>query len=221
MKKIWILGGGKFGRLALESVRSNLPKVEITMIDSRQIETETMGVTHLCEDGIDWLVENLKRDGVVDMIIPAIPIHMVAEWLKKKRSGVHTIAPASFPDHFLTGLPNLVQNGKSQVYVSHADFLCPDNCGEPELLCSYTGEARGEDMFRLLENLHDADCKPLVIRSYQLFPGVGGIYPGDMWSLLDNAHRSLDKTLLISTACRCHGVVDCLQFVASDEEPGL
>ncbi len=212
MKKIWVLGAGKFGRLALESILRHLPEVEITLIDSRATGVDVKGVTFFCEDGINWLVKNLEREGAPDMIIPAIPVHMVAEWMKEKSDGNATLAPAPFPKHLLTRIPHSLQNGDSQAYVSHADFLCPENCGEPELYCSYTGEERKEDMFRLLADLKDTGCTVLVVRSYQLFPGVGGIYPEDMWSLLDSAHNFLDKPLLVATACRCHGVVDCLQY---------
>lgn len=212
MRKIWILGAGKFGRLAMESIVRHIPEVEITLVDKRVIEVDGKAVTSFCGDGVSWLAENMGRDDSPDMVIPAIPVHMLAEWLKTKSEGSYSIVPAPFPKHLMTRLPHPIQNGHSQVYVSHADFLCPDNCGEPELFCSYTGKERGEDMFRLLGKLKDTGCMSLVVRSYQLFPGVGGIYPGDMWRLLDSAYRFPDQPLLIATACRCHGVVDCLQF---------
>jgi len=196
MRKIWILGAGKFGRLALESIVRHLPEVEIT--------------------GVSWFAENMSRENAPDMVIPAIPAHVAAEWLKTKSCRNYNIAPAPFPKDLLTRLPHPIQNSDSQVYVSHADFLCPDNCGEPELFCSYTGKERGEDMFRLLENIKGTSCMSIVVRSYQLYPGVGGIYPEDMWSLLDSVHKSPGKPLLVATACRCHGVVDCLQFDLKD-----
>lgn len=216
MRKIWILGAGKFGRLAVESIARHLPEAEIFLVDKRAIEVDIRRVTVFGEDGISWLAENMSRENAPDMVIPAIPVHMVAEWLKKKSKGKYTMTPASFPKHLMTRMPHPIQNGDSQVYVSHADFLCPDNCGEPESFCSHTGKERGEDMFRLLENLKDTGCTALVVRSHQLFPGVGGIYPADMWHLLDGAHNFPGKPLLIATACRCHGVVDCLQFDLKD-----
>ncbi len=212
LRKIWILGAGKFGRLTLESIRHHLPEVEITLVDKRSMEIDIRGITFFCEDGVSWLAENMGEDNSPDMVIPAIPVHMVAEWLKIKNIRSYNIASVSFPKHLLTRLPHPIQNGDNQVYVSHADFLCPDNCGEPELFCTYTGEERGEDMFRLLENFNDKECTSFVVRSYQLYPGVGGIYPEDMWNLLESVHNSPNRPLLISTACRCHGVVDSLQF---------
>jgi len=198
--------------LALDSILRHFPEIEIALVDHREIKVDVKRGTFFCEDGISWLVENMNRGDAADLIIPAIPVHMVAEWLKKKSDGHFSLVPAPFPKYLMTRIPHPLQNGNSQVYVSHADFLCPDNCGEPESFCSYTGEERKEDMFRLLADLEDTGCTFLVVRSYQLFPGVGGIYPTDMWNLLDSAHDFLDKPLLVATACRCHGVIDCLQF---------
>jgi len=212
-KKIWILGAGKFGQLALQRILRRWPEVEITLVDNRVRVSVTGKVTCINEEGIDWLVKNMVRDdGSVDMIIPSLPVHMAAEWLKEKSIKNYSVLPASLPESLLLKFPNPIQNGSSQVYVSHADFFCPDNCGEPEVVCSHTGRARGENMFQLLSNIGDSAFVPLIVRSYQLCPGVGGIYPKDMWKLLDFAQSSLNRSLLIATACRCHGVVDGLQL---------
>ncbi len=211
-KKIRILGAGKFGQLALGRIIRCLPDVEITLVDVRVQVTGAKGVTVVCEEGISWLADNMQREEIADMIIPSLPVHMVAEWLKLKSNADCEVTTVSLPTHLVAGLPHPIKNGDSQLYLSHADFLCPDNCGEPELFCTYTGEERAEDMFHLLANIDESPCIPFVVRSYQLLPGVGGIYPEDMWNLLDCVHNSLNKPLLIATACRCHGVLDGLQF---------
>lgn len=211
LRKIWIIGAGKFGQLAVDCITRHLPEVEIILVDKKGKPAVARGVTFVCEDGISWLVANMGREETVDMIIPSIPVHMVAEWLQRK-SSEYIVSPVSLSESLVLKFPHPIRNGTSQVYVSHADFLCPDNCAEPESVCSYTGEERGENMFQLLENISDSAFIPLVIRSYQLFPGVGGIYPKDMWSLLDRVHNSPNRPFLMATACRCHGVVDGLRF---------
>ncbi|MBW2683750.1 MAG: potassium transporter [Deltaproteobacteria bacterium] len=213
-KKIWILGAGKFGQLALERIIRHLPEVEITLVDNRVQETAAKGVTVVCKEGISWLADNMQREETADMIIPSLPVHMVAEWMKLKSSANYGVSAVPLPTHLVARLPNPIKNGDSQLYLSHADFLCPDNCGEPELFCTSTGKERAEDMFHLLANIDESPYIPFVVRSYQLFPGVGAIYPEDMWSLLDRVHNFLNKPLLIATACRCHGVLDGLQFRA-------
>ncbi len=215
LKKIWILGGGKFGTLALERIMHHLPGVEITLIDNGEQEKSTnfRAVKVIHEDAIRWLVEHMHKDGDVDIIIPAIPVHVVAEWLKSKWRGKNKVLPFPLPNHFLEKLPHTLPNGRSTIYVSHANFLCPDDCGEPEKYCTVTGRDRGEDLYRLLELTGTHDCPALVIRSYQLYPGVGGIYPKDMWALWEYIQKTGGKPLAIATACRCHGVVDGLRFV--------
>ena len=212
LKKIWILGAGKFGQLALERIIHHLPQVEITLVDVRAQVTGAEGVAVVCEEGISWLAGNMQREETADMIIPSLPVHMVAEWLKLKNSANYEVSAVPLPQHLVARLPNSIKNGDSQLYISHADFLCPDNCGEPEYFCTYTGEERAEDMFHILANIDGSPYVPLVVRSYQLFPGGGGIYPEDMWNILDRLHNFMNKPLLIATACRCHGVVDGLQF---------
>ncbi|MBW1636681.1 MAG: potassium transporter [Deltaproteobacteria bacterium] len=218
LKKIWILGGGKFGQLALKRIRHHLPRVKITLVDSRPDIAVEEGVTVVHEDGISWLAENLQREGTADMVIPSLPVHMVAEWLKVKGGKRWRISAVPLPDDLVAILPHPLRNGDSRLYISHADFLCPDNCGEPELICTYTGREREENLFDLVGRLDFPPFTPLVIRSYQLLPGVGGIYPEDMWDLLDNLPGLSGRFLLITTACRCHGVVDGLRFEMKGEE---
>lgn len=208
MEKIWILGGGKFGHLAIKHTVRNLPRAEITVIDTSEELEKFSGVAIVRGDGISWLVQHLRRDSDVDLIIPAIPVHVVAQWLKLVAGRQYKVSPATVPESFMAELPNVMAGSDSTVYVSHADFLCPDNCGEPEQFCTVTGKPRGEDMFRLLES-----AGALVVQSHQLYPGVGGVYPQDLWALHDRILKLPAEPVLVATACRCHGVVDGLLFI--------
>jgi hypothetical protein len=49
----------------------------------------------------------------------------------------------------------------------------------------------------------------LVVRSRQLAPGVGGYRPEDLFSMYERVQKGASP-FLISTACRCHGVVSGL-----------
>ncbi len=208
MKKIWILGSGKFGRLALKRTARNLPQTRITVIDICEEPKKLPGAVFVRGDGVKWLVRNLHRDSDVDLIIPAVPVHVVALWLSLVAGREYKVSPATVPESFVAECPNVMAGGDSTIYVSHADFLCPDNCGEPEKFCTVTGKPRGEDMFRLLEN-----AGALVIQSHQLYPGVGGVSPEDLWALHDRIVQLPAEPVLVATACRCHGVVDGLLFI--------
>ena len=62
-------------------------------------------------------------------------------------------------------------------------------------------------MHALIQGLPVANVKILVIRSFQLAAGVGGLRLRDLLSVLDKACTS--KTpILLATACRCHAVIN-------------
>jgi hypothetical protein len=61
-------------------------------------------------------------------------------------------------------------------------------------------------MYQLLESLSFEAFEPLVVKSQQLAPGVGGYRPKDLYTL-SNKIDGVKGSLLICTACRCHGVV--------------
>jgi hypothetical protein len=65
-------------------------------------------------------------------------------------------------------------------------------------------------MFELLGNLDVEPFKALNIRSHQLGPGIGGYRPDQLYELLENVKQSLGP-IVVSTACRCHGVITGLE----------
>ena len=103
-------------------------------------------------------------------------------------------------------LPNPLFGKSGDVYVSYADFLCPDNCPEPKDHCFVTGKPRGTFMFDRLSRLSFPGFSSLNIRSHQLAPGVGGYRPESLFALLEKV-RQAENDLVVSTACRCHGVL--------------
>jgi hypothetical protein len=67
-------------------------------------------------------------------------------------------------------------SGKAgQVFISHADFICPDNCPEPKDKCTVTGKPRPKDLFRLLRDLDidDALCR-LLFAVIRFCPALAG-----------------------------------------------
>ena len=73
---------------------------------------------------------------------------------------------------------------------------------------------RPVDLFQLLRSLEYRHFKPVVIRSRQLLPGVGGYRPKALFGALA-AVESADGPVMLSTACRCHGVLDAFRLSAS------
>jgi hypothetical protein len=109
-------------------------------------------------------------------------------------------------------VPNPMRDPSGQIYVSHADFICPDDCAEPAAICTVTGKKRQADMFDLLGRIRISGFSSRVVRSYQLAPGVGGYRPRQLFDILKQVEKT-QKNYLLSTACRCHGVITGLGYV--------
>lgn len=210
--RFWIIGAGRFGQIAVERITRHIAGAAITVVDKEPFALGGDGITAIRQDGIQWLNTMLDRDAPVDMIVPAIPVHVAAEWLRLKLLDACNMDPIEIPDAWLSKMPNPMRGATGRAYVSHADFICPDNCPEPEKICTHTGKPRPVDLFRLLANLDFETVVPIVLRSHQLLPGVGGIYPADLMAALGTVRDNSHRPLMIATACRCHGVVDFIRL---------
>jgi hypothetical protein len=206
MKEIWIIGAGFFGSLALDRLDNGKYKFVIIDADPDNIEKlKGRNRTVICEEGVEFLEKNLRENNKPDWIIPALPVHLAAEWCLLKL-GPEKIFRIGMPDKIEDRVPNPSRGSLSEIYVSHATFICPDNCPEPKDICTHTGKKRKNSLYEILEKLKIPDRKSLVVRSLQLGNGVGGYRPEQLFDLLEQVKKSTKK-LLISTACRCHGVI--------------
>jgi hypothetical protein len=166
-------------------------------------------------DGIDYLV-GVLADGVTpDWIVPAMPIHVAWLWMKRDlaAAGRHVVdlpVPATVDPL----VPHPLRGDHGQLYASNADFICPDDCPEPERFCTVTGKPRPVVMFVHLAALRVAGFAPVVIRSRQLAPGVGGYRPADLRQA-EAAALAAPEAVLLATACKCHAVIDAFRI-----EPG-
>lgn len=205
MKKVWVLGAGKFGRLAAKRL---INKFSITLVEADQAvlnDIKIPGIDKVCADGVEFLSNCLTKSSDVAWIVPCLPVHMAWEWCRN-RLGKERLNSMTLPGEIDLLLPNPMRGSSTHIYVSHADFICPDNCNEPDAFCTHTKQPRQQDMHALLASLCFKDYTPLVLKSRQLTPGVGGASPEDLFQLLDKIETT-GGHLLVCTACRCHAVV--------------
>jgi len=205
---IWIVGAGRFGMMALCKLQNRIG-ARYVVIDLNPLTCEDAHVVTeaiVCRDGVDFLSERLNRMGGPRWIIPAVPVHLAYEWLRRRLRGVKLIRPVPVPADVEGCFPNPMRGRNGELYLSNADFMCPANCSEPDRVCSYTGKARPCILFQELRKFQHDRFRSVVIRSRQLAPGVGGYTPRDLYSALD-AIVSADGPVLMSTACKCHGVM--------------
>jgi hypothetical protein len=110
------------------------------------------------------------------------------------------------PEAVVQRLPNVFRGEGGAIYASNADFLCPDNCPEPEAICTHTGKPRPCNLYEKLGEVAAPPFRAIVVRSLQLAPGVGGYRPETLFQTLAAVQR-VSGPVLLSTACRCHGVM--------------
>ena len=211
-QNFWVVGAGKFGAKAVRSLVSANPRAQVVLVDSdpKTLKGWDKPVETVATDGLTYLVTRLKQGRKPDWIIPAIPVHVALELIGGLLPREIQIEPIPIPAEIRQKLPNPIMSEEGQLWVSHATFLCPANCSEPDEYCTVTRKPRNPDMYRLLEKLNTSVFNSVVVRSHQLAPGVGGYRPADIFRALSGVRRSKGP-VLVSTACRCHGVVNAIR----------
>ena len=206
---IWLIGAGKFGLRAAKWLVKNKTSMHITMVDldRKSLKTaEELGCKTIECDGVEFLSAHLTPEAAVDWVVPAVPVHLAWLWCFATL-GPDRVAPISLPRDLDALLPNAMRGANgTDLYVSHADFICPSNCDEPDDICTKTGRPRKEDMFALLRRIRFKSFASFVIQSEQIGPGVGGYCPKALFKLSEQI-RSHTGSFFVATACRCHGVV--------------
>jgi hypothetical protein len=205
--KFVIAGYGRFGRIALARLRESFPDTQVFIIEndkeklreefpSRTIPIQTDAVAFLSNS------DGLETD---DFVIPMVPFHLAAHYISAK---LPNISETSLPEEIAPVALNQIRMNFSNLLVSRADFLCPDDCSEPEA-CTVTGRIN-EPLYETLRSIRVPGFSVLVQRSYQILPGVGGYPVRDLIKLLDGI--TLGRHL-VATSCKCHGIITALENV--------
>jgi len=208
----WILGAGRFGRLAVERLLARREPPQLVVVDQNPDKLLLFAdrpVERVNEDVLDFLRANLEEGP--DWIVPAVPIHVAFGWLAAELAGIGRLETLSAPQTVDSQIPNPWRDGRGGLYTSVATFRCPDDCSEPRDRCTVTGLRRSGDLFALLARIRVPGYVPLVVRSQQLAAGVGGYRPSALQRLLRGAEAA-QGSVLVATACRCHGVIHALRF---------
>lgn len=215
-KSFWIIGGGRFGRIAAGRLAAKHPQSSLLVVDNSDLALRRLSdlpVKTLQRDGVDFLADCLTGNDIPSCIVPTVPVHLAFEWLKKKVGQRFEMTRVSIPEQAERILPNPIRAETGKLYSSYATFVCPDNCPEPPGSCTVTGEKRRGLLYRNLQELKIEGFVSIGIRSVQLVPGVGGYETGALWSALEKvAQVGAEKGFLLSTACLCHGVMDAFQL---------
>jgi len=215
MLRIWIIGGGKFGQRAGAELREKHPDASILIVEKnvatcRVLKHKPFDI--LCMDGIDYLTSHLNETDTPNWIIPAAPLHVAYQWICRQPALKGHVIHVETPNHILSMLPHPIKGKTGDVYMSLAGFICPDNCLEPEDICTFTKEKRPYNLFEKLMNIDEKGYMSLVVQSRQMVPGVGGYKPEVLLETLLTIRQHPKSKFLLSTACRCHGVMSAFSF---------
>jgi hypothetical protein len=177
----------------------------VDSVEANLLQAQGPNRTLELDEGVSYLSRNLKSSAGPDWIVPALPVHLAAEWCltKLKNEGY---CREELPAEVKALLPNPMKGCTGDIYVSHADFKCPGDCVESRDICTVTQKTRKRNMFEVLADIKLPEFQALVIRSHQLGPGIGGYRPQSLFDLLKRVKQA-GRNLFIGTACRCHGVI--------------
>ncbi len=211
--QVLVLGGGRFGRLAVERLG---PRVALVVEPDPTPELQALGVNVLPADGVSAAKDIIDQPQAPPWVVPALPLHFLMEWLFLCLADM---APRlrDIPRESLPQVAMLHAGHKKEWYLSMADFMCPDDCPEPAGICTHTGQPRDGQMFQRLADVKMPGYQTSVLRSHQLAPGVGALARQELLDLREQIRKSGPGSgWVIGTACRCHGVVQAMQLGEAD-----
>ncbi len=212
-RSIWILGAGHFGTLAARRLSRRYPEAALLVIDHRSDKTSKIrDELHLpvrTESAVGFLVKESAAD--TQWIVPAVPVHVAYLYILDmlSRSGKADALPV--PEDVDHQVPNPLRVSEGTLYASFATFICPDACNEPDEICTHTGLPRPGVLFERFGEIRVQGFDVVVVRSLQLAPGVGGYTGADLRRAISQIRAKRGK-YLICTSCRCHGVINALDW---------
>lgn len=220
MALYFIIGAGRFGRLAWQRLREREPQARFTVVD-RDIGKLALipakaATRTVVSEAADFLAAALAREPQPHWIIPAVPIHLAFAWLLRQEPANQCWRPQPVPAALGGDLPFRLTGSAGEVYLSLATARCPDDCPEPASRCSLTGAPRVFNLYDYLADQVIPGYLNLIVRSHQLAPGVGGFRPADLRQL-HAAVLGAGGNVIICTACRCHGVCHGLEKLTGRE----
>ncbi len=203
--KFVIAGYGRFGRIALARIKNSFPGIQVLVVehDREKLREEfPSGSIPIRTDIVSFLLHSdlLEMD---DYVIPMVPFHLAASYIISK---VPNVSETSVPEEIVPVVPNPIRMNFSNLLVSRANFLCPDDCSEGET-CTVTGRMN-EPLYDTLKAIKVPGFSVLVQRSYQILPGVGG-YP--FRELIELIGKITIGPHLVATSCKCHAVITAIE----------
>ncbi len=216
METYLIMGYGLFGQKAAYKLNKFSPAAKIIVVEPDVLaarKASAAGFQVYRENAVGFMLKMSAREAARWWIIPALPIHLAYEWLVASLQKEKEVLKIPVPRGLDLGLPLQVRGKQGSLYLSFANFICPEDCPEPDKYCTQTKLPRKKPLYRLLEEVRFENYQSLVITSQQLAPGTGG-YTFQTLLTIKEKLLSVSGYYLISTSCKCNAVTDA--FCVSD-----
>ncbi len=211
-KTYHVIGIGHFGKKAIEALLAHPnSKVICADLDPKAVAwAKYRGAIAKELDGIRYMVEEFHLMEEDSYIVPALPLHLAAEWLILYTQDRFKIQKLPMPGDILEKLPNPCILKTNDVAISYANFKCPDDCVEPPY-CTVTNIKREIPLNKFISSIKVNGTVNYVIKSTQLGPGMGG-YKKKKLSELLKVIEHISDNMLLTTACSCHGIMTLLKI---------
>ena len=211
-----IVGAGHFGlRAAKILTGKEFQGAAVWVVDRAAASLEPLAglqVERVRADGIDFLVNHFTRLPPSTVIVPAVPVHLAYEWLRRYLGQTRGPETLAMPQEIPSALPHTWEGPGGTLLVSYADFRCPDDCPEPASYCTVTRRKRDIPLYELFHRIVPDDYSSRIIRSRQLAPGLGGYRIVELGRLATAVQTTKTERWLIGTACKCHGTLSAFRI---------
>jgi len=224
-----VLGGGKFGTIAARFLIGCGSKViivdvkddceahalvnsEIDPLD-RDAELEPGDVLFFCGDALEFF-ERFIEIRIPFIVVTAITRHFAGVFAEKILSEGHEVRYdlTRVRDRFDEVSEEIDYGVFEQDGIATASYMpfgmvCPEDC-YPGKVCTVTGKRRGRPMYEILADvMKDLDLA-IVLASYQLGRGGGGVLGEDLVRMREQLRGFDEGVCGVATACLCHGVLN-------------
>ncbi|OFV68039.1 MAG: hypothetical protein SCAL_000679 [Candidatus Syntrophoarchaeum caldarius] len=221
-----VLGGGKFGTIAARYLVD--AGAEVTVVDrdpncEASRLTASRAVNFVCRDALSFFEQSIK-DRTPFIVVTAITKHFAGIYAEKLlQKGHRVFHDISCLEEQFTKVTEEIDYGVFEEYgIATASYMpfgmvCPDDC-YPGKLCTVTGKARGRPMYEILADVMGVLDLAVVLPSYQLGRGVGGVMGEDLIRMRDQFEHFDEGNCGVATACLCHGVINAFRVERRGKE---
>jgi len=228
---ILILGGGRYGTIALRKLSGRSERVIVVDADpmceaSKYVERITLNYEIpqkssllVLGDGISFLIYVLERKVIPDFVIFTVPRNVVASFLASQINTLGRRVEFDVPSMLAAAerIPDRYLVAKDMRYAvivaSYAkNHICMNGCMQPDV-CPVSGEKHERTMVEILRDAVKGDYVR-IFESKLLDKGVGGVSGAELFEFYRNIKNIEHGThLAVGTACKCHGIVNFMKVI--------